>query len=527
MKHSWQNSFPVAVLHESGNSPLPLEETREETQEDLTDKSSQVTSKQSRKSTDSLYLIGLVGLTFAILLLDLITKAGVAIGMLYVGVIVLTPAVSFRRAPYFFAGACTGLTVIGVILSPGVNILYSGSTIAAQATVNRLLSVIMIWMTAFLMVFIRQKTESALLLSAMVESSDDAIIGQTLEGKVTSWNKGAEHMFGYTEEESRGQLMTFIFPQDRIPEEETILAKLQKGVKIVNFETIRQRKDGRTIPVSLTISPVIDRWGRMRGASKIVRDITRQKKMEARLSAQNKELTRQATFLKQSNEDLEQFAYIASHDLQEPLRTIHGFTQLLEERYQHRFDDQAKEFMAFVTDATKRMQVIIQDLLKYSRVQSKELKPVPVQVEDILKEILQQLQIAIEEKAAKVTFDPLPVIHADEVHLRHVLQNLITNALKYHGPDPPEIHVSAQDLPHEWQLTVEDNGLGIDAEHYDRIFLPFKRLHNREEYEGTGIGLALCKRIVERQEGRIGVESEVGKGSRFFFTIPKIQNENS
>jgi light-regulated signal transduction histidine kinase (bacteriophytochrome) len=165
--------------------------------------------------------------------------------------------------------------------------------------------------------------------------------------------------------------------------------------------------------------------------------------------------------------------------------------------------------------------------LKYSKIQAQELKNMPLNTENVLEGLLKNLRVTLEEKNACLTHDPLPIIHTDKTTFLHLLQNLITNALKFHGPDPPRIHISAQERSNEWLFSVQDNGIGIRSEHFTRIFLPFKRLHAREEYQGTGIGLAICKRIIERQRGRIWIESEEGKGAKFSFTLPKQTKESS
>ncbi|GJL68603.1 MAG: hypothetical protein NPIRA06_12380 [Nitrospirales bacterium] len=473
------------------------------------------------KNLDIILPVTISVLIGGIFVLDLFIKTGVAIGMLYVSAIMLTPYLPHAKSPFIVAGVCTVFAIIGLIYSPGVNVVYSGSTVAGNAVTNRLLALFMIWATAFLTYQYRQGMEVRLRLASIVESTHDAIIGQTLTGQVTSWNNGAEQMFGYSSQESIGQFMTFLFPPDRIAEEKDILGKLQSGRQIQNFETVRCRKDGQEIPVSLTISPIIDRWGNAIGASKIARNISQQKELENLLAVQNLTLAHHAASLKQSNEDLEQFAYIASHDLQEPLRTIHGFTQLLAERYKDQLDDRGQEFIGFVTDGANRMQTLIQDLLKYSRIQAQEMNPVPVNAEEVLNEILKHLRMVIEDQQASITHDALPTIQTDRSHFHHLLQNLITNAMKFHGPNPPHIHLSAQEGSHEWIFSVQDNGIGVGSEYFERIFLPFKRLHTREEYQGTGIGLAICKKIVERRGGRIWVESESGRGSKFLFTLPK------
>jgi PAS domain S-box-containing protein len=472
------------------------------------------------KKGNTKFLIGIgcfIGTIFGV---DLHTPPGLALAMLYIPAIGLASWLSFPKAPFVTAGICTVLGIGGLMYSPGIDALQFGSP-AWNALPNRALSIVMFWVTAILTYQYRRGMEAHLWLASIVESSNDAIIGETLQGKITSWNKGAEHIFGYTAQESIGQMITLTYPPNRIPEEEEILAKLKRGEQIANFETIRRRKDGQDIYVAMTISPIFDRWGHFIGASKIVRDISRQKQVESQLSIQNLKLIRQAASLKQSNEDLEQFAYIASHDLQEPLRTIHGFTQLLAERYHDRLDDEAREFMGFVTDGAERMRVLIQDLLKYSKIQAQELKSMPLNTENVLEGLLKNLHGILEKKNACLTHDPLPIIHTDKTTFQHLLQNLITNALKFHGPDPPRIHISAQERSDEWLFSVRDNGIGIPSEHFTRIFLPFKRLHARDKYQGTGIGLAICKRIIERQRGRIWIESEEGKGATFSFTLPK------
>jgi signal transduction histidine kinase len=224
--------------------------------------------------------------------------------------------------------------------------------------------------------------------------------------------------------------------------------------------------------------------------------------------------------LERSNAELQRFAYVASHDLQEPLRMITGYTNLLSKRYKGRLDANADEFIGFAVDGANRMRVLINDLLTYSRVGSQGKKPVPTDCELVLRQTLAGLELAIEESAAKVTHDPLPTINGDDVQLGQLFQNLIGNALKYRNGGAPAVHIGCRRRDNDWLFSICDNGIGIDPRFAEKIFVIFQRLHTREQYPGTGIGLAVCKRIVERHGGKIWVESELGKGSSFYFTLP-------
>jgi signal transduction histidine kinase len=231
-------------------------------------------------------------------------------------------------------------------------------------------------------------------------------------------------------------------------------------------------------------------------------------------------LEKSLTELARSNSDLQQFAYVASHDLQEPLRMVASYTQLLAKRYKGKLDKDADEFIAFAVNGANRMQALIQDLLAFSRVETQGQHFEPTSVETLLVYALDNLKGGIEESGAVVTHDPLPTVIGDERQLLHLLQNLLSNAIKFRKQDPPLVHISAEKGEREWLFSVRDNGIGIDPQYAERIFIIFQRLHTNAEYPGTGIGLSLCKKIVERHGGRIWVESQLGQGATFYFTLP-------
>jgi len=294
---------------------------------------------------------------------------------------------------------------------------------------------------------------------------------------------------------------------------------LPKNTVFLDFEIEHDFKTlGRRIMV-LNASRIFHETKRMQMILLAIEDITERKRAERELK-QAEALKQAVEALELSNRDLEQFAYVASHDLQEPLRMVASFTQLLAKRYQGKLDKDADEFIAYIVAGAERMQVLINDLLTYSRVDTRGESFEPIDSEAAFDQAIANLRVAIEKGEAVITHNPLPPLIADNSQIVQLFQNLLGNAIKFHGKEPPRIHVSARQENNEWVFSFRDNGIGIAPEYFDRVFVIFQRLHSREEYPGTGTGLAICKRIVERHGGRIWVESELNKGSTFYFAIP-------
>jgi PAS domain S-box-containing protein len=351
----------------------------------------------------------------------------------------------------------------------------------------------------------------------LLEAAPDAMVVVNQAGGIVLLNLQAEKQFGYPRDELLGQQVTNIIPEgfaerlvaDDLRSAEDALAQ-QIGTGI---ELIGRRKDGSEFPIELMLSPLESAEGILVTAA--IRDISVRKDAERHLAEKVEELNR-------SNEELGQFAYIVSHDLQEPLRMVASYTQLLSRRYKGQLDSDADEFIAFAVDGASRMQRLIQDLLAYSRVGTKGDNLLDTSSEAALQQALLNLHGTVEESDALVTHGILPSVLADETQLIQLFQNLVGNAIKYQRPGIkiPKVHISAsRDDSKKWLFSVKDNGLGINCQYFERIFGMFQRLHKREEFAGTGIGLAICKKIVERHGGNISVESQLGEGSTFRFAL--------
>lgn len=362
----------------------------------------------------------------------------------------------------------------------------------------------------------------------LAENISDVIWVTDLNMRPVYISPSVERLLGYTVEESMSRRAEDALTPASLKRAAESLAqalslkepRAEDAFKAKSLDLEFKRKDGSTVWVSTKVSIMRDAEGRPYAILGVLHDITERKRSEEMLERQAKELAR-------SNSELQTFAYVASHDLQEPLRIVSSYVQLLARRYKGKLGADADDFINYAVDGVTRMQALINDLLAYSRVgtQGKPLQPTDSQ--EVVNRVITILQKKIEETGAVVTVDPLPVVLADANQLMQVFQNLIGNALKFHGEQPPRIHISAERRGDEWVFSVRDNGIGIDPQYHERIFNMFQRLHSREEYEGTGIGLAICKKIVERHGKRIWVESQLGEGSTFYFTMPIVGGEQA
>lgn len=357
---------------------------------------------------------------------------------------------------------------------------------------------------------------------SFVEVCADAIVIADADGCIRLVNAAAARMFGYEGEDVTGRRVEELLPSE--------LRAIHRGHRAAFYAEPRPRsmgvglalrglrKDGSEFPAEVSLTPLQTSDGLQVAAA--ITDITERRRLEQAVEESVAELRR-------SNAELEQFAYVASHDLQEPLRMVSNYTQLLARRYEGRLDEDADAFIAFAVEGAGRMQQLINDLLEFSRVGTKGKDLRPTEMESALDTALLNLRAAIEESGAEIEHDPLPAVRGDAVQLAQLLQNLIGNAIKFRGDTPPRIRVSARRDGAGWVFAVQDNGIGIDPVYWERIFVIFQRLHTRSEYGGTGIGLALCKRIVERHRGRIWVESAPGEGATFSFTLAAVDSQQT
>jgi PAS domain S-box-containing protein len=350
---------------------------------------------------------------------------------------------------------------------------------------------------------------------ALLESAPDAFVLVDDRGRIELVNGQTETLFGYRREELLGQPIELLVPPrfrgDHAAHRAGYFDKPRVRQMGLGMQLFGQRKDGTEFPVEVSLSPLQAEDGRTL-VSSAIRDVTERKRMA--------ELTRM-------NEDLQAFAHVASHDLREPLRMISSYMQLLSERYGNALDGDAHDFIGYAVDGARRMEKLLDALLDYARIGSRAKPLVPVDPAEILDDVRHNLALAIEDAGATLSVGDLPRVSADSVQLTQLFQNLVANAIKFRGTSRPHVRIEATRQGDHWQFGVHDNGIGIDPRHAERVFGIFERLHTAAEYPGTGIGLSICKRIVQRHGGRIWVESRGGEGAHFYFTLPASSSEDA
>ncbi|MGO9379456.1 MAG: PAS domain S-box protein [Dissulfurispiraceae bacterium] len=371
----------------------------------------------------------------------------------------------------------------------------------------------------------KRAEELSSLLSAVVESSDDAIVSKDLNGVIRSWNIGAEKLFGYTAEEAVGRQISFLLPPGHIDEVPDIIKRIVRGDHIDQFETLRMRKDGTVIPVSLTFSPIKDARDKIVGVSKVAHNIAERKQAEEQIRILNEQLKHQVAEQVSANRELEAFSYSVSHDLRAPLRHMTGFAKMLQKKLVDDPDEKTHQYLDLIIEASKKMGMLIEDLLSFSYIGRAELQMRKVSLNALVGGVVKEIQEELKERQISWEIDELPDVLGDQSLLRLMIVNLVSNAVKFTSTRPnAEIKIGCKDEGDKFTCAVADNGAGFDMEYADRLFGVFQRLHTQEEFKGTGIGLANVQRIISRHGGSVWAEGAVGQGATFYFTLPKIKD---
>lgn len=469
--------------------------------------------------------------SFSIFAVDFSERLGIAAGVPYLLAVWIAYYAPHPATIWFTAVGVSVLTLWGMFVSePGAE--------KSIVLINRTLSLFAIWVTALLCWQTRNARESLLererQIREIIKVAPTAMLMADPEGTIVLANAEALRLFDYEANELIGQPVEILLPEQHRAQHPPLRRGFARHPITRAMGSGRdlhaRRKDGSEVAVEIALTPI--QHGDQLYVLTTIVDISHRKAFEKTLRGLNEELEQRIAertiklqaaneALARSNIELQQFAYIASHDLQTPLRGISGFVQLLERQYGEQLDDQARDWIQRTVTNTQRMHTLINDLLAYSRVDSRARPFRPVNLQNLVRETVRLLEPDIQTVSAKVTYDDnLPTVMGDASQLAQLLENLIGNGLKYNQSTPPSVHISAVSRNKQWIISVQDNGIGIDAKYHDRIFEIFRRLHDNQHYPGTGIGLAVCRRVVHRHGGRIWLESQPGQGSTFFFSLP-------
>jgi PAS domain S-box-containing protein len=451
-----------------------------------------------------------------ITLIDLGRSAELVIGYFFIVPVIVSYFTESSRYIYLIAGIATGASLFGFFLAP--------VGFSSNVAINRPFSIVIIWVVAVLGNYqVRSNArlaEDRNRLRAILDTLPVGVATSDARGRLEETNAQMDRIWGgkFTRAQSYHEFQSYVgyWPGTdvRLRLEEWPMARsVNKGESVWEEVVDIERSDGKRGTIMISSAPIRDDDGKVTGSVTVAMDITAQKATE-------KELGEKAEGLVRSNKELQQFAYVASHDLKEPLRMVTTYVQLLDRRYGDKLDDEGREFIAYAVEGSKRMYGLVEDLLTYSRVETSVLPFTMVPMNQVMGTALKDLRETVETAGARVTSDELPVVHADPQQMVQLMENLIGNAIKFRRDEPPVVHVSVSLIANEWVFSVKDNGIGIAGEYQDKVFQMFQRLHPRETFPGTGIGLAICKKVVERHGGRIWFESEPGVGTTFFFTLP-------
>jgi signal transduction histidine kinase len=452
----------------------------------------------------------------ALLVIDLERSADMMIGYCFIIPVVLSYFTERSRTVFLVGAISTAASLVGFFLAPaGFN---------NNIEINLPFSIVMVWVVAFLVSYqVRSKArlaEDRNRLRAILDTLPVGVATSDAKGRLDEANAQMDRIWGgkFVRAQSYQEFQSYVgyWPgtEVRLRLEEWPMARsVNKGESVLEEVVDIDRSDGKRGTIKISSAPIKDDSGNITGSVTVAMDITAQTAVE-------KELAEKAEGLVRSNMELRQFAYVASHDLKEPLRMVTTYMQLLDRRYGDKLDGEAKEFIGFAVEGSKRMYALVEDLLTYSRVEASVIPFSNIAMEQVMEVVLKDLGESIEASGASVTVDPLPEVNGDFRQIVQLMENLVANAIKFRKWESPSVRVSSSLVEREWIFSIQDNGIGIDKEYSDKVFQMFQRLHQRETFPGTGIGLAICKKVVERHGGRIWFDSEPGRGSTFFFSLP-------